>query len=206
MANKHSQLETRLRNEAAQWADHVSAGGKSVVPASGRIAENTPTLNWYQAASIAAGITLMFVGGWLLSGNFSPEGTSSQQAMSETPSPLVSGRVLDPTSDANPDAHGVDLETLQVTNRALQSVIARAARGTQDAVELSINEIAVLDSTASLGELSQSSSQAIRNWAREPGRQYGAAAKWFDGSLLALSDSSVETARRMLFSDKPLAP
>ncbi|GAB5406313.1 MAG: hypothetical protein Aurels2KO_45440 [Aureliella sp.] len=175
-----SPLEKRLRNEAAAWAEQVQNQPRPTDSASRRRgARRMAAAQW---SALACSLLFIVAGAayWLRP---SPAPTQISQA--------------EPAETADE----IDLAALQATNVAIQQVFGSAAKNTHRVVDRQLNEVNWLKkrgNAVNSVSLKSQSRDTIRKWALEPGRQYGAAALWFDSRLGQIGESSLSAARRLL--------
>ncbi len=174
-----SPLERRLRSEAAAWSQQVQKQPQRALPPSNYSSRRRTSAHW---VVLACSFLLAVVG---LAYRFQSNPISPQIRQSA-------------------QTHAVsqsDIAALQATNVAIQKVFGSAAENTRKAVDrqlVSVNRLANQSSFINSVSLKAQPGDAIRKWALEPGRQYGAAAQWFDTRLDQLGDSSLSAARRLL--------
>lgn len=184
-----SPLEQRLRNEAAAWAEQVHNQPSSVPPPQ-PLVDRRRWAPRRHLGVLACSLALAAVG---IAYWYQP---SQMTTVSQAEQAEVANQA-EVISQA-------DLAALQATNTAIQKVFGSAAENTRKAVDrqlLEVNRLANESNMINSVSLKTSSSDAIRKWALEPGRRYGAAAQWFDSRLAKLGDSSLSAARRLLNRD-----
>lgn len=185
-----SAVEQRLRAEASAWAEQVRQPVKNRV----QLHDRNPTMGrsrssgaWKQWSVLSAAVVLIGLVWW----NLTPSTGNTDAIVA-----------LRPIASASAE----DLATLRATNHAIRKVFGSAAQSTRTAVGRRMEEVNQIALTSDSLKLADASGDSVRRWAREPGRQYLAAAQWLDGRLGLLGDSSLSAAKRLLGKeDRPAA-
>lgn len=190
--NQESPIEQRLRAEASAWAKQVQQQDGPHVELNKSVAvesRSSRTAAWSQWNVLTAAVVLLAAG--LTWWNWYPAQSDSETQIA-----------MRPVASASAE----DLATLRATNHAIQKVFGSAAQTTRTAVGRRLDEVNQISLTGDSLKLADASGETVRQWAREPGRQYLAAAQWLNGRLDLLGDSSLTAAKRLLGQQNSLPP